>query len=77
MNTYEEFVCGLTKDSHPAFKHTSAFEGTMDRRGGAPTPVTITCEPQGATGTLVAYVCFILPEEKGFSTYYKITCESR
>ena len=29
------------------------------------------------TGELVGYVCFILPEEKAFSTYYKITCTSR
>ena len=34
------------------------------------------CEPNGQTGELVAYVGCILPEEKPFSTYYKITCQS-
>ncbi len=32
---------------------------------------------QGASGELVGYLCFILPEERPFSTYYKITCNSR
>lgn len=77
MNTYEKFVCGLTADSHPSFKMTSEFEGTMSRRGGEPTVVSIKCEPNGASGELVAYLCFILVEEKAFSTYYKITCTSR
>ena len=41
MNTFEDFFLGLTSDSHPAFKLTSAFEGRMDRRGGAPLEVSI------------------------------------
>jgi len=40
LNTYEEFFCGLTADSHPSFKMTTAFEGTMDRRGGPPFEVS-------------------------------------
>ena len=28
-------------------------------------------------GALVGYPCFILPEEKSFSTYYKIVCQAR
>ena len=28
-------------------------------------------------GPIEGYLCFILPEEKAFSTYYKITCEVR
>jgi len=77
MNTFEEFCCGLTADSHPAFKMTSQFEGTMGRRGGEPIEVVVKCEPNGATGDLIGYVAFILPEEKAFSTFYKITCHSQ
>ena len=49
----------------------------MERRGGAPTSIKIKCEPSGATGELVAHLCFLLPEEKTFSKYFKITCTSR
>ena len=43
----------------------------MERRNGDPTQVTIRVDPQGASGDLTAHVCFILPEEKMFSSYYK------
>ena len=46
MNTFEDFFLGLTSDSHPAFKLTSAFEGRMDRRGGAPLEVSIKVRPR-------------------------------
>ncbi len=38
--------------------------------------MTVTCKPNSKRGDLVAHLCFILPEEKAFSTYYKITCKS-
>ena len=75
--TFEDFHCGFTADSHPAFRVTGNAKGAMERRNGPPTPVTISVNPQGKTGELVGYLCFILPEEKDFSTYYKITCQSR
>ena len=31
----------------------------------------------GAKGELKATLCFILPEEKMFSSYYGITCQAR
>lgn len=74
--TFEEFYCGFTADSHPAFS-VSPTSGKMERRNGPPTTVTVTVNPQGASGELVGHLCFILPEEKMFSTYYKITCQSR
>mgnify|MGYP006136522369 CR=1 FL=1 len=77
FNTYESFICGLTADSDSSMKMTTPFEGQMDRRGGEPFTINIKIEPQGKAGELVGYVCFILPEEKAFSTYYKITCTSR
>jgi len=75
--TFENYFCGFTPDSHPAFKLVGETAGTMERRNGAPTPVQIMCDPCGASGELVAHLCFILPDEKDFSTYYKITCTSR
>ena len=74
--TFEDFYCGFTADSHPAFR-CNPTEGKTERRNGPPTQITVTVEPQGASGDLVGYLCFILPEEKDFSTYYKITCTSR
>ena len=74
--TFEDFYCGFTADSHVAFSCTPTT-GSMERRNGPPTEIKVTVDPCGATGDLVGYLCFILPEEKDFSTYYKITCESR
>lgn len=74
--TFEDFYCGFTADSHPGFSCTPT-KGKMERRNGPPTSVTVTCKPNGASGELVGYLCFILPEEKDFSSYFKITCTSR
>lgn len=75
MMTYEEFYCGFTSDSHQAFT-VSPNSGKMEKRGGANTDVTVTVTPNGRAGELVGYLCFILPDEKAFSTYYKITAKS-
>jgi len=74
--TFEDFYCGFTADSHPAFR-CSPTTGKQERRNGPPTQVKVTVDPQGAHGELVGYLCFILPEEKDFSTFYKITCTSK
>jgi len=74
--TYEPFFCGFTPDSHPAFS-VSPASGKMERRNGEPTTVIVTCNPEGAKGELKATLCFILPEEKMFSSYYGITCQAR
>lgn len=74
--TFEDFYCGFTPDSHPSFSVTPTT-GKMERRNGPPTSLKVTCNPCGASGELVGYLCVILPEEKDFSTYYKITCNSR
>jgi hypothetical protein len=71
---FEDYYCGFTADSHPAFFVSNNGFGKMERRNGAPTAVEVTADPQGAQGELVGYLCFIQPEEKDFSTYYKITC---
>ena len=33
--------------------------------------------PNGAVGEFDAYLCFVLPEESGFSKFYKITGKSK
>lgn len=77
MMTYEDYYCGFTADSHPSFS-VSPDSGAMEKRNGAPTQLTVTCTPgAGDKGTLEAWLCFILPDEKAFSSYYKITAEAR
>ena len=39
---FEDFYCGFTADSHPAFKVTGGATGTMERRNGPATEVKIT-----------------------------------
>jgi len=73
--TFEVFTCGFTADSHPAFSVTPS-SGKMERRNGPPTQLTIKVNPKGASGDLVGYLCFILPDEKDFSSFYKITVQS-
>jgi len=75
MMTYEEFYCGFTSDSSPAFS-CSPNQGKMNKRGGAPTQIEVTCKPNGKAGELKGTLCFILPDEKAFSTYYGITAKA-
>lgn len=51
--------------------------GTMERRGGAPTEITIKVDPGASIGEFVAYLSFIPTEEKMFAKYFKITCNAR
>ena len=74
--TFEDFYCGFTADSNQAFSVTPT-SGKMERRNGPPTELTITCDPQGKSGELVGYLCVILPDERDFSSYFKITCTSQ
>ena len=73
--TFEDFFCGFTADSHPSFSCTPT-SGAMERRGGEPTKVTVTCKPNGASGELVAKLCFILPEEPMFSQFFEIKAKA-
>jgi len=74
---FEDFYCGFTADSHPAFEVTQNACGKMERRNGPPTPVEVTVDPNGAKGDLIGYLCFIQPEERAYNTFYKITCAAR
>ena len=81
VRRYEDYFFGLTADSDAKFKivqgASSPLEGTMDRRGGEPTTITIKCDPNGSSGEFIANLAFILPEEKDFSKFYQIKCTSR
>ena len=74
--TFEEFYCGFTADSHGSFSCTPQ-KGRTERRNGPPTEIEVTCDPTrvNCSGEVVGHLCFILPEEKDFSTYYKVTCK--
>lgn len=74
--TFQDFFVGFTPDSDPSFSVTPTT-GSTERRNGPPTTLTVNCNPRGKTGELVGYLCFILPDEKDFSTYFKITCKSQ
>ena len=39
--TFEDYYCGFTADSHPAFSIVGPSKGKMERRNGAPTAVTV------------------------------------
>ena len=55
----------------------AASLGSMERGAGTgPTSIKIKFQPAGASGEFTAYLCFILPEEKSFSKFYKITGKS-
>ena len=45
--TFEDYYCGFTSDSHPAFS-VSPDAGKMERRNGPPTTVTVTCNPKAS-----------------------------
>ena len=81
MNTYQDYFFGLAADSDPQFKidmaNSSPFEGRTARKGGEPTEIMLKCDPNGASGEFVAYLCFILPEEPTFSKFYKVTCTAK
>lgn len=80
MNTYEEYFYGFTADSDPMFRlsadESDPIEGKMQRRGGEATKIKVKCDPNGAAGEFVAHLGFILPEEKTFSKWYKLTLKT-
>ena len=49
--------------------------GRMDRRGGDPTELTVSCSPQGQAGEFVGNLVINLPEDNS-KICYKITAKS-
>jgi hypothetical protein len=64
---YEDFYVGFTQDSAPGWT-VDPPAGTLNRKGEEDTMITVTSPP----GDSVAYLCFIMPEMKFQSKYYKI-----
>ena len=69
--TFEDFYASFSADSHPSFS-VSPATGRMDRRGGEPTMMTITCDPKGQSGTFIGNLVINLPEDNS-KICYKIT----
>ena len=72
--TYEDFYAAFSPGSHRSLK-VSPQVGRMDRRGGEPTELTITCDPRGQAGTFEGNLVINLPEDNS-KICYKIIAES-
>jgi len=60
--TYEDFLAGWTKDSAPGFS-IKPDKGTMDRRGGEETPLTITYTGPQPSEEVYATLVVLLPND--------------
>lgn len=73
--TFEDYYAAFTKDSHPSLSVSPAV-GRMDRRGGEPTELTITCDPRGQAGTFSGDLVINLPEDNS-KICYKVNVVSQ
>lgn len=69
--TFEDYYCGWTADTHPSFS-VAPMTGRMDRRGGEPTTLKVTCATS-QPGVFVGTLCMVLPDDDEQFTY-KVTC---
>ena len=73
---FEDYFAAFTKDSHPSFSlRNDDAVGRMDRRGGEPTELTVSCTPGGQAGEWVGNLVINLPEDNS-KICYKITAKS-
>lgn len=72
--SFEDFYAAFAAGSHPSLK-VSPCAGRMDRRGGEPTYLVVSCEPGGQAGTFTGDLVVNLPEDNS-KLSYKITCTS-
>ena len=70
---FEDYYAAFTPDSHPSFS-VSPCAGRMDRRGGEPTELVITCVPKGQSGTWTGNLVINLPEDNS-KICYVVTAE--
>jgi hypothetical protein len=73
--TFEDYYAGFSKDSHPSLSVSPAV-GRMDRRGGEPTELIVTCDPRGQSGTFSGDLVINLPEDNS-KICYKINVVSQ
>ncbi|KAL7525670.1 hypothetical protein ACHAWF_001461 [Thalassiosira exigua] len=71
---FEDYYAAFDKESHHSFS-VSPVAGRMDRRGGEPTELTVTCKPTGQAGEFVGNLVINLPEDNS-KICYKITATS-
>lgn len=71
---FEDYYAAFASDSHPSFS-VSPQVGRMDRRGGEPTELVVTCTPGGQAGSFVGNLVINLPEDNS-KICYKITATS-
>ena len=72
--TYEDYFAAFSADSHPSFSVVPAT-GRMDRRGGEPSQMRVTCDPKGAAGDLIGNLVINLPEDNS-KICYKVIAKS-
>ena len=65
---FEDYYAAFTNDSHPSFS-VSPCAGRMDRRGGEPTELVVTCTPGGKAGTWTGNLVINLPEDNSKICY--------
>ena len=73
--TFEDYFAAFTADSHPSLSVSPAV-GRMDRRGGEPTEMVITCDPRGQAGTFSGDLVINLPEDNS-KICYKVNVVSQ
>lgn len=69
--TFEDYYAAFSPDSHPSLSVQPAV-GRMDRRGGEPTQMTVTCTPSGQAGQFEGVLVINLPEDNS-KICYKIS----
>merc|ERR1712154_433127 len=59
---FEDYYAAFAPGSHPSLK-VSSCAGRMDRRGGEPTYMVVSCTPNGQAGTFTGDLVINLPED--------------
>lgn len=62
--SYEDFVVGFSDDTDPADWQVTPVSGTLNRRGGDPTTLSIVFKPNNPGGTRTAYIIVQTEESK-------------
>lgn len=66
--TYEDYYAAFAPGSHPSLSVSPAV-GRMDRRGGEPSEMIITCDPRGQAGAFEGDLVINLPEDNSKICY--------
>jgi hypothetical protein len=72
---FEDYYAAFSADSHPSLT-VQPCAGRMDRRGGEPTHLDITCQPNGQGGLITGDLVINLPEDNS-KICYKIIANSQ